>query len=81
MEQMELFPVEKPKITGYRALDSQDIDLVNKIKAMELEVGVLWRNVREHTDVDPRYMALAKTAFQDAFHWFVRGITKPEDAF
>jgi hypothetical protein len=80
-DQMELFPVEKSKITGYRDLRPEEIVLVNQIKAKELELGELWANVKLQLGVDPRALAIAKNQFQDGFMWFVRSITRPEDAF
>jgi len=65
----------KKQITGYRTLSDKEIDLINRIKAKGAELGELMDSIM---DVDPRWLAIAKTDLQKGFMSLVRAITKPE---
>jgi hypothetical protein len=70
------------RITGYRALTTEEVAWINTVKSAELELGAVWRNVKELVpDADGRCMSEAKTCFQTGFKWLVKAIAKPEDAF
>jgi hypothetical protein len=74
--------VKSAEIKGYRDLSEQDVELVNLIKEAEVQVGKLWRMVADQkSTVDPRWLAIAKTHFQEGFTALVRAVTKPEDVF
>ena len=68
-------------IKGYRDLSQKEVDLVNFIKDAEVQAGQLWQLVAKTPDVDRRWLAIAKTHFQEGFTALVRAITKPEDVF
>ena len=70
-----------PDIKGYRDLSEFDITRVNTIKDTEAIVGQLWQEISDDPDVDKRWLAIAKTHFQEGFMAFVRAVTQPEDAF
>lgn len=75
-------PVPADEVIGFRPLSVEDIAWMNTIKSAELELGAVWRNVKELVpSADPRELAIAKTHFQNGFMHFVKAITKPEDAF
>jgi hypothetical protein len=73
--------VKSADITGYRELSQEEVDLVNVIKAAEVEVGKLWKMVSNTSGLDYRWLAIAKTHFQEGFTALVRAVTKPEDVF
>lgn len=70
-----------PEIKGYRNLDSGTVEIVNDIKDAEIALGDLWRQISGDPDVDKRWLAIAKTHFQEGFSAFVRAVTQPEDVF
>lgn len=69
------------KISGYRDLSQSEIDGMNSIKALEKDVGELWKQIKAIDGVDQRMLAIARTELQTAFMWFVRSIAKPADPF
>jgi hypothetical protein len=68
-------------IKGYRDLSQEEVDLVNSIKDAEVQAGQLWQLVVKNPDVDRRWLAIAKTHFQEGFSALVRAVTKPKDVF
>lgn len=70
-----------PEIKGYCDLTSSDIALVNRIKDAEISLGAVWNEISQDGDVDGRWLAIAKTHFQEGFMAFVRAVTQPDDVF
>lgn len=68
-------------IQGYRELTEDDLNQVNSIKDSEVDVSDLWKVIRSYPGVDPRWLAVAKTHFQEGFSALVRSVTKPTDPF
>lgn len=68
------------KIQGYRELNESETDLINRVKDTEIDVADIWRIVKEH-ESDPRWLAIAKTHFQEGFMAMVKAIAKSEDPF
>jgi hypothetical protein len=68
-------------IKGYRELSEQELVMINEIKDGEAAVGELWRSVQSTDAVDQRWLAVAKTHFQEGFTALVRSIAQPEDVF
>lgn len=69
------------KITGYRELSQQDIDLMNKIKAKAAEVGDLvaeLKDLRTNSALDQRWVAIGATDLQQGFMALTRAVAKPE---
>lgn len=69
------------QISGYRDLSQAEIDAMNSIKAVEKELGALWRQISELPGVDRRDLALAKTYLENGFMRFVRSVARPEERF
>jgi hypothetical protein len=69
------------QISGYRDLSQDEIDAINEIKAYEKTVGELWRRVGDVEGVDRRWMAIARTHFEEGFSAFVRAVAQPEPSF
>lgn len=68
-------------IKGYRELSQDDLELINEIKEAEIELGSLWKQVSQNDNADKRWLAIAKTHFQEGFSAFVRAVAQPEDVF
>jgi hypothetical protein len=69
------------KITGYRELTQEEIDLMNACKIGESAIADLTKQVKACANTDQRMAALAVTNFQQAFMWLVRSIAKPADPY
>lgn len=72
------------KITGYRELSQDEINLMNEAKALGEQLGALVTRleVAEFAQTsdqvpDKRNLALAKTNLQQGMMWLVRSIAKP----
>lgn len=71
-----------PDIKGYRNLEDEELALVNQIKVTEEDLGQSFRTIVEnaqHVNADPRWIAIAKTHFQEGFMALVRSVTRPDD--
>ena len=69
---------EKPKITGYRQLDDEELALINEIKAKAEEVGALVERLKRHDLVTPRWVSIGQTDLQTGFMALVRAVAMPE---
>lgn len=66
------------KITGYRDLSQQEINMMNDAKAKAMDIGKLCDVLNEMPEIDKRWLAIAKTDLQKGFMALVRSIAKPE---
>lgn len=71
------------KITGYRDLDLGTINLVNLVKDNETVTALLWKRIRGagEFEPDPRWLAIARTHFEEGHSALVRALTKPVSPF
>ena len=69
------------KIIGYRYLTETDIAMMNVIKLAESSIADLVAEVKDVPAVDQRNIAIARTAFEDAFMRLVRAVVRPESPF
>lgn len=66
------------KITGYRELTKQEVELINTFKDLAASVGAIIKDLESFdTDVDKRWLAIAKTDLQKGFMSLVRSVAKP----
>lgn len=65
------------KITGYRDLTQEEIDLMNRSKALASEVGDFIEYLSKTGYEDKRWLAIAKTDLQKGFMSLTRSIAKP----
>lgn len=65
------------KITGYRDLSQDEIDLMNEVKAHGQKLGELIATMRNNPDLDQRWVALAQTDLQKGIMFAVRAIARP----
>lgn len=66
------------KITGYRDLSQEEIDLMNTGKALAEQCGAYIDKLMALDETDKRCVALGKTNLQQGFMWAIRGIAKPD---
>lgn len=65
------------KIKGYRELNEGEIAAMNAVKEKAAEVCVLIEEMESNPDLDPRWIAIAKTDLQKGFMAATRSIAKP----
>ncbi len=65
-------------IKGYRDLSQVEINLMNDIKSMAEQVGILADRVKNTDDTDKRWSSIAITDLQTGFMALVRAVAKPE---
>lgn len=65
------------KITGYRDLSQEEIDLMNEGKALAELCGAFIDKLESNIETDKRCVALGKTNLQQGFMWAIRGVAQP----
>lgn len=68
-------------IRGYRELPGDQVSAINQIKDAQWEFADLWKSVRDRDGVDMRWVAIARTHFEEGFSALVRAIARPQDPF
>ena len=66
------------KIKGYRDLTQAEIDAMNAVKAEGQRLEILIEEMQDNSDLDQRWVAIAKTDLQKGIMAAVRAIAKPE---
>lgn len=64
-------------IKGYRDLSQDEIDMMNRVKELQQEVGQLLNELEVHPSTDKRWCSIAKTDLQKGFMSLVRSVAKP----
>lgn len=67
----------QPKVTGYRQLNEQEAELMNKIKQKGVEVGALIEELKTTQGLDQRWVSIGQTDLQKGFMSLVRGVAQP----
>lgn len=65
------------KITGYRDLSQEEIDLMNEGKELAEKCGEFIAKLEATDSTDKRSVALGKTNMQQGFMWAIRGVAQP----
>lgn len=65
------------KISGYRDLSQEEIDLMNQCKEQAQFVGDLIEEMRSLDKLDQRWVSIAQTDLQKGFMALVRSIAQP----
>lgn len=65
-------------IKGYRDLSQEEIDMMNKIKALGVELNNLISTLDNLPDTDKRWVSIGKTDLQKGIMSLVRSVAKPE---
>lgn len=69
------------QITGYRDLDQESIDLMNRVKAAEAAFADVAKAVSEHPGIDKRWWVTSRTHIEEGASALVRSIAKPDSPF
>lgn len=72
---METF--EQPKITGYRQLNEQEVELMNEIKAEGVRLGSLINKLYGTPGVDGRWVSVGCTDLQKGLMSLTRSVARP----
>lgn len=88
---METF--QQPKITGYRQLSQEEVDLMNEAKALAEQCGAFIQKLRHHppeglvdrtaempngkVPIDQRWVHIGTTQLQQGFMALTRAIAQP----
>lgn len=65
------------KISGYRDLSQEEIDMMNVIKSKAEEIRELISLMESMQSIDQRWVAIAKTDLQKGFMSAVRSVAQP----
>ena len=65
------------KITGYRELTQDEIDLMNEIKTKGVELGELVAKLRAQEGLDQRWISIGATDLQTGLMALTRGVAQP----
>ena len=70
-------------ITGYNAIDAEQLETINTIKASEKNVAALWKAIMEHDVIitDYELMRQARDHLTTGFMFLVRAVADPDDPF
>lgn len=66
------------KISGYRELSQEEIDLMNEIKAVGKDLGALVDRLRAVESLDQRWVSIGATDLQKGLMGLTRGVAKPD---
>lgn len=66
------------QIKGYRDLSQLEINQMNAIKDIANRVGEIIDALQDDSNVDQRWLAIAKTDLQKGFMAAVRSVAKPD---
>ena len=64
-------------IKGYRDLSEGEIKAMNAVKSEAERIGILVEELEANTDLDARWVSIAKDHLQQGFMAAVRSIAKP----
>lgn len=65
------------KITGYRELEQDEIDLINECKALGEDLDLFVRKLRGNDDADQRWVSIGVTDLQTGLMALTRAIARP----
>jgi len=65
------------KIAGYRDLDPEEVEDINKVKEVGETLENLINYMHLELNADPRWVSIAETHFQQGLMAAVRAIAKP----
>ena len=66
------------KISGYRELSQEEIDLMNEVKAFGPDLGALVGKLRQIDDIDQRWVSIGATDIQTGLMALTRAIARPD---
>lgn len=66
------------KITGYRDLTKDEIDLMNEIKDKGEDLRLLVDKLEDNVSLDKRCVSIGKTNLQTGIMYLVRSVAQPD---
>ena len=66
------------KITGYRELTPEEIGMMNAVKALGIEIGIMIEKLNAEPGLDQRWVSIGKTDMQKGLMALTRAIAKPD---
>lgn len=69
------------EVKGYKEQTPEKVELVNKFKALEQQLGELFMEAQASGLCDGRMLSIGKTEAQTAFMWLNRSVFQPQDFF
>jgi len=67
----------QPRIEGYRQLSEHEALLINEIKTLGSQIGIMCDSLRGAPGIDQRWLAIGITTLQTGMMQLVRSIAKP----
>lgn len=67
----------QPKVTGYRQLTEDEVELMNEGKALAMRCGDYIAKLRALQGLDQRWVSIGATDLQTGFMAVIRGIAQP----
>jgi len=67
----------QPKIEGYRQLSEEEALVINEIKKIGNQIGIMCDSLRDAPGVDQRWLAMGISSLQTGMMQLVRSIAKP----
>jgi len=64
-------------IKGYRDLSPEEVAAMNAVKQKAEEVGAIIEELQQNSNMDQRWVAIAKTDLQKGFMAAIRSIAQP----
>jgi hypothetical protein len=68
----------QPKITGYKQLAPDQVEIINEAKRIGNLAGTLLSSLEHDANIDQRWLAIAKTDLQKGFMALVRSVAQPD---
>ena len=65
------------RIVGYRELTGREIDLMNEVKQMGTDLGILVQQLQQEPGIDHRWVAIGQTQLQQGMMALTRAIAQP----
>ena len=65
------------KISGYRDLTQEEIDLINKIKVQAEITSLLIDELRDNPQFDQRWVSIGMTDLQTGYMALIRAVARP----
>lgn len=69
--------MDKPKITGYRTLNDEEVAAMNEIKAHGERIGELVEKLKGNPGLDQRWISIGATDLQTGLMALTRGVAQP----
>lgn len=66
------------KISGYRELNQDEIDLMNRIKSFGPDLEKLIEDLKKNREIDGRWVSIGATHLQQGLMALTRSVAKPE---